>query len=93
MNNMHVFNDVTFHATSKATERMLSIIDSALDDDAQRVAAAVSAAQSIYVSMVKAMVAYGLMSDDVVDESMRFVNEALNKIKEEGCTKLSRGLS
>lgn len=82
---MHVFRDVTNHATSMATERMLTIIDGALDDDAQRVAAAVCSAQSVYISMVMAMARYGLMKEDSIEESLKYVTKAIQLLKEEEC--------
>lgn len=89
MNNLHIFNDVARHATAQATERMLMIIDAGLDDDVQRMGAALSVAQSVYISMVKAMLSHGIIGKDVADESLRFVNETVNKIVEERCAKSS----
>lgn len=74
MNNQHIIHDVAHHATGKATEHMLSIIDNALDDDKDRILTALISAQSVYLSMLKAMTKFGVIDRHGLDASIEYVS-------------------
>lgn len=64
---------------------MLSVVDSALDNDDARVLAAILAAQAVYISTLGGMIVYGAVSEETVKASLTNVAQLIRKIEEERC--------